>query len=157
VHQGCGAGTQIFGSSSGHLNFLASDPTPRGLCLRLHNNLVQKIRKKALYYLYHSLTQQTISVDPEPKFALAPTSTSFWLRLQPFKIASAPGSDSSALLRTVQGLFLLGRVAGQFIVRFKLFSKWELSIGVDFKSNVLYKSIASKNIQSDMNYVLKHT
>jgi len=28
----------------------------------------------------------------------------------------------------------------------------ELSIGLQFKSNVLYKSIASKNIQYDMNY-----
>ena len=36
----------ISGSSSGHLNFLASARTSRGLCLRLHNNLVQKIRKK---------------------------------------------------------------------------------------------------------------
>ena len=32
----------------------------------------------------------------------------------------------------------------QFIVRLKFFSKWELSIGLSFKSNVLYKSIASK-------------
>jgi len=32
---------------------------------------------------------------------------------------------------------------------------WELSIGMEFKSNVLYKSIASKNIQSDMNYIFK--
>jgi len=30
-------------------------------------------------------------------------------------------------------------------------------MGLDFKSNVLYKSIASQNIQSDMNYVLKNT
>jgi len=29
-------------------------------------------------------------------------------------------------------------------VRLKLFSKWELPIGLNFKSNVLYKSIASK-------------
>jgi len=50
----------------------------------------------------------------------------------------------------------LARVAGQFIARLKLFSKWELFIGLDFKSNVLYKSIASKEIQSDMNYVEKN-
>jgi len=30
-------------------------------------------------------------------------------------------------------------------------------MGLDFKSNVLYKSIASNNIQSDMNYVAKNT
>ena len=30
-------------------------------------------------------------------------------------------------------------------------------IGLEFKSNVPYKFIASKNIQSDMNYVLKNT
>jgi len=40
---------------------------------------------------------------------------------------------------------------------FKLLSKWELSIGLNFKSNILYLSIASKNIQSDMNYVSKNT
>ena len=52
---------------------------------------------------------------------------------------------------------ILARVVGQFIVRLKLFSKWELSIGLNFKTNVLYKSIASKNIQSGMNYVSKNT
>jgi len=41
---------------------------------------------------------------------------------------------------------MLARVAGQFIVRLKLLSKWELSVGLNFKSNVLYKSIASKNL-----------
>ena len=35
--------------------------------------------------------------------------------------------------------------------------KWELSIGLDFKSNVPYKSIASKKILNDMNYVVKNT
>ena len=34
-------------------------------------------------------------------------------------------------------------------------TKWELSIGLDFKSNILYKSTPSKIIQFDMNYVLK--
>jgi len=43
------------------------------------------------------------------------------------------------------------------LIRLKFFSKWELSMGLDFKSNVLYKSIALKNIQSNMNYVLKNT
>jgi len=33
---------------------------------------------------------------------------------------------------------------GQFVVRLKLLSKWELSIGLNFNSNVRYKSIASK-------------
>ena len=51
------------------------------------------------------------------------------------------GSVSTALLRIV-GSFILARVAGEFILSLKLFSKWELSIGLDFKS---------KNIQSDMN------
>jgi len=54
------------------------------------------------------------------------------------------------------GSFILARIVGQFIVCLKLLSKWELSIGLNFKFNVLYKSIASKNIQSDMNYVLKN-
>jgi len=39
---------------------------------------------------------------------------------------------------------MLARVVGQFIVRLKLLWKWELSIGLNFKSSVLYKSIASK-------------
>jgi len=55
------------------------------------------------------------------------------------------------------GSFILGGVVGQFIVRLKVFSKWELSTGMNFKSNVLYKSIASKNIQPDMKYVLENT
>jgi len=42
-------------------------------------------------------------------------------------------------------LIHISGVIGPFIVRFKLFSKWELSIRLDLKSNVVYKSIASKN------------
>ena len=38
---------------------------------------------------------------------------------------------------------------------FEILLEMELFTGLDFKSNVLYKSIASKEIQSDMNYVLK--
>jgi len=40
--------------------------------------------------------------------------------------------------------FILTRVVGQVITRMKLFSKSEHFIGLDFKSNVLYKSITSK-------------
>jgi len=40
---------------------------------------------------------------------------------------------------------------------FEIILKWELSIGVDFKVNVLCKSIASRNIQCDMNYIFKNT
>jgi len=91
-------------------------------------------------------------VDPHPEFQVpAPPSKSLWLPLQPSKIASALTPQTCGVLGS------LARVAGQFIVRLKLFSKWELSIGLDFKSNVLYKSIASKKIQSDINYVLKNT
>jgi len=36
---------------------------------------------------------------------------------------------------------------------FEIILVMELSIGLDFKSNVLCKSIASKNIQSNMNYI----
>jgi len=35
------------------------------------------------------------------------------------------------------GLYIIARVVEQFIVPLKLFSKWELSIGLSFKSNVL--------------------
>jgi len=51
----------------------------------------------------------------------------------------------------------LVRVTGQFIVRLQLFSKSELSIGLEFQLNAPCKSIAAKNIQSDMKYVLKNT
>jgi len=54
-------------------------------------------------------------------------------------------------------LIHISQVIGQFIVRLKFFSKWKLSIRLDLKSNVLYKSIASKKIQFDMNYVFKNT
>jgi len=51
-----------------------------------------------LHYLCDSLAQPSISVDAEPKFqALAPPSKSFWLRLQPHKIAPAAGSGSGSL------------------------------------------------------------
>ena len=53
------------------------------------------------------------------------------------------------------GSFILARVTGQFFVHLILFWKWELSTEFDFKHNILYKSTASKNIKSDMNYVLK--
>ena len=87
------------------------------------------------------------------------------LRLHHLKVFGS-GSSHSKLLRLrdpapdpqlccVLGSFILARVAGQFIVRLKLFSKRELSIGLNFKSNVLCKSIASKNIRFDMNYSFK--
>ena len=38
---------------------------------------------------------------------------------------------------------------------FEIILEWVLSIGLEFKSNVLCKSIASKNIQSDMNEIAK--
>jgi len=40
---------------------------------------------------------------------------------------------------------------------FEIILKWELSIGVEFKVNVLCESIALRNIQCDMNYIYKKT
>ena len=40
---------------------------------------------------------------------------------------------------------------------FEIILERKLSIGLEFKVNVLCKSIASKNIQSDMNYILKNS
>jgi len=40
--QSCGAGTQIWGSGSRHLNYLALARTSRNFWLRLQNNLVKK-------------------------------------------------------------------------------------------------------------------
>jgi len=65
-------------------------------------------------------------------------------------------TEVATLVLCLLGLFILVRVSGQFFVRLKLFWKWELSIGLDFKCHVLYKCIASRNIKSDMNYVLKN-
>ena len=45
-------------------------------------------------------------------------------------------------------LIHITRHVGQFTVRLKLFLKWKLSIGLNLKSNVLYKSIASKVFNS---------
>jgi len=45
----------------------------------------------------------------------------------------------SSLLRS----FTSARVAGRFIVRLKFFSKWELSTGLDFKSNVVYQGFST--------------
>jgi len=50
------------------------------------------------------------------------------------KIAPPRNEELVALLL---GSFILARVAGHFIVCFKLISKRELSTGLDFKSNVL--------------------
>jgi len=50
------------------------------------------------------------------------------------------------------GSFILARVAGQFFIRLKLLSKWELPEGLNFRC----KFIASKNIQFDINSVLKN-
>jgi len=36
---------------------------------------------------------------------------------------------------------------------FEIILEWKLSIGLKYKSNFLCKSIASKNIQSNMNYI----
>jgi len=54
------------------------------------------------------------------------------------------------LVLCILGSFILTRVTGQCIVRLKLFSKWEKSVGLGFKSNVLWKSIALKKIRSDI-------
>jgi len=40
---------------------------------------------------------------------------------------------------------------------FQITLEWELSIELELKSNALCKSIASKNIQPDMNYNFKNT
>ena len=45
-------------------------------------------------------------------------------------------------------LIHITRLVGQFTVRLKLFLKWELSIGLNLKSNVLCKTIASKVFNS---------
>jgi len=57
-------------------------------------------------------------------------------------------------LRT-KGSFILAWVSWQFIVRVKLFSKWKLYIGLEFKFNVLCKSIASKKTFNVQLIILK--
>jgi len=66
-YQGCGAGTQSSGSgsSSGHLNFLASSPTSASFWLRLQNNLVQKIREnKVLFSGLRSRSAPELGIFP---------------------------------------------------------------------------------------------
>jgi len=48
-----------------------------------------------------------------------------------------------SLLRT-RLIHIITRVAVQFYASFEIILEWELSIGLEFKSNVLCKSIASK-------------
>jgi len=101
-----------------------------------------KKSEKTLYYLYTSFAPQTISVDPEPKFqASVPPSKSFWLRLQPSKIASVPAPQPCCVI----GSFILALVVGQFIVRLKLFSKGNCPL--DWNSNPVFytNSLLQKN------------
>jgi len=72
-----------------------------------------------------------------------------------FSIVEKHASQSNDKRQIVICSFISARVTGQFILPLNFISKWELFLGLDFKSNVLYKSIASKNIQSDTNYVSK--
>jgi len=58
------------------------------------------------------------------------------------------------LVLCVLGSFILARVTGQLIVRLKLFSNGAVH-RLEFKYNALRQSIASKNLQSDMNYIFK--
>jgi len=136
------AGTQISGSgsSSAHRNLLAPAPEQFG----------PKDQKKTLHYLYNSLARQTISVDPEPKFQTpVPPSIRFWLRLQPSKIASAPALQPCCVL----GSFILARVGRLFMVRLKLFSERELSIGLEIQCFMQIHRF--RNIQFDRNYIFK--
>jgi len=155
-----GASTQISGSRSGHQNFWLRFQYLEAFGFG-SRPISSKKQNKTLHYLYNSLAPQTICVGPETKFQLRLYHLKFLLLLQHLKRFCPPAramqncfrSGSTVLLR-ILGSLILAPVAGQFIVRLKLFSKWELSIGLDFKSNAIYKS---KNIQSDMNYVLKNT
>jgi len=54
----------------------------------------------------------------------------------------------------VLGSFISARDTGQFIVSF--IPEWELSTGLEFKPNVVFKSMASKHIESAMNNILKN-
>jgi len=45
-------------------------------------------------------------------------------------------------------LIHISRVVGQFIVRLKLLSKWELSTELNFKSNVLYQGWPTRRSRS---------
>jgi len=73
--------SKFFGSSSNIYKLLAPAP----------EQFAPKNQKKTLYYSYNSFAQQTISVERNPNFRL---------RLQLFKLASAAGSCSTALVRS---------------------------------------------------------
>ena len=109
-----------------------------------------KDEKKTCYYLYNLLAQQTISVDQEPTFqAPVPPFKIFWPQLQPLKIASAPASQPCCVL----GSFILARVGRLFMVRLKLFSERELSIGLEIQCFMQIHRF--RNIQFDRNYIFK--
>jgi len=52
-------------------------------------------------------------------------------------------NEHNRAMMTPVSSFVLARAVGQFIVRLKLISKWELFLGLDLKSSIPYKSIAS--------------
>jgi len=78
------------------INFLAPAPASKSLWLRLlfQNDLVHENPKNiVLIYVYNSLAQENMSVEPKSEFqAPAPATPSniFWLRFQSSKIAWAP-------------------------------------------------------------------
>jgi len=115
LHPGLWSRTQISGSGSAsnsrHLNFLgpALVPTSKRFCLQLLPRMMWFIENwKPLYYLYNFLDPQARAVKPEPKFQApprVPPPKSFWLRLKPSKIASAPGSGSTALFQLMHSVW----------------------------------------------------
>jgi len=121
--QGCGAGTQISDSSfsSGHLIFLAPAPEQFG----------PKNEKKYCIICITRLLHKLYMWNRNPNFRL---------RLHHLKVFGS-GSSRPKLLRLrdsapqsccVLDSTIIARVAGQFIVRLKWLSKWELSTGLGF-------------------------
>jgi len=129
--------------------FLAPAPTSRSVWLRfrLQNNLVQKIRKKHCIICITRLSH---------KLSLWIRNPNFRLRFHHLKVFGSDSRHSKLLqlqLHSPAAIIHIRPSCWTIYRLFEIIHERELSIGLEFKSNVLYKSIASKNIQSDMNYV----
>jgi len=131
--QGCGAGTQTSRLWSRYSNFKAVEPV---LKLQGCGAGTQISRLWSRYSNFRF------------RFQLR-ASESFWLRIQ--QIQSCFISGSTALLRT--RLIHISPSCWTIYRLFEIILERELSTGLDFNLNVLGKYIASKNIQSEMNYV----
>ena len=146
AYHGCGASTQISGSISGHLNFLAPAPTSRGFWLPFRDNGLKNQKKIVLFAQLACPTNYRCGSGTQ----ISSFGSTSWKFLTPTPaIQNCFNSGSTGLLRT--RLIHISPTWWTIYRSFEIILERELSIRLEVKSNVLYKSIASKNFQSDVN------